>query len=89
MGDFAAFAPFAVSVDTFNVTEIFGLFKREVRHTQLFALIDIGRSLHHMQTGCQHLCGDFPVLLAVISESGDGSWLVVIIPEQAVPGFAV
>ena len=38
-----------------------------------------------MNTGCKHFCRDFSVFIAVVTETGNASWLVVVLPVKAVP----
>ena len=57
-----------------------------VCHSDLFALVDVRRPLHHVQAGRQHLGRDNAVLRAVVSEAGDSTGLIVVVPEKAVPG---
>ena len=38
-----------------------------------------------MNAGCQHFGRNFSVLIAVIAETGNASWLVVVLPVEAVP----
>ena len=85
----AAFTPFFVGIDAFDIAEVVRALERIIGHAQFFALINIGRALHHMQTGGQHFGGNFPVLRSVVSKPGNGAWLVMIVPEKAVPCFAV
>ena len=58
-----------------------------VGHANLFALIDVGRAAHHVDERRQHLGGLFPVV-PIVAEAGYGAGLVVIAPEQRVPGAA-
>ena len=88
MGKRAFLAPFLISIDAFDITEILRTLKRIVGHAKLLALINIGRALKHMQAGGKHFGGNLPVRGSVVAEAGDGSWLVVVIPEQAVPRFS-
>ena len=76
-------------MDAFDVAEILRAFKRIICHAQLFALLNVRRALHHMQAGSQHFGGNGPVLRPVVAEAGNGPRLVMIIPEEAVPGFIV
>ena len=73
------------SVDAFEITEVFQSVERTVCHAEFFALIYIRGSLHHMKACCQHFCRDFSVFVTVVTETGNASWLVVILPVEAVP----
>ncbi len=85
----AALTPFPIGVNAFDIPEIRRTFERIIGHAQFLALINIGRTLHHMQAGSQHFGGNGPVLRPVVAEAGNGPRLVMIIPEEAVPGFIV
>ncbi len=58
----------------------------EVRigHTDLFALINIGRALHAVQHHRQHLRRRHPVR-AFVAKARDDARLIVVTPEQRVP----
>ena len=89
VGDEAALAPFLICVDALDIPKIGGALEWVVCHTQLFTLVHVGGALHHVKAGSQHFRRSFPVLRAVISEAGDGSRLVVVIQEQAVPCLSI
>ena len=59
--------------------------KREVRHPQLFALIDERGAAHAVQDGAESLRRSRPVLPGVVAEPGHHARLVVVVPVQAVP----
>ena len=39
-----------------------------------------------MNACCKHFCGNFSVLITVITETGNTSWLIVVFPIETVPG---
>ena len=39
-----------VGIDAFDIAEVVRALERIIGHAQFFALINIGRALHHMQT---------------------------------------
>ena len=73
-------------IDFLNIPAVLYGGEMHVCHSDLFALVDVRRPLHHVQAGRQHLGGDNAILRAVVSEAGDRAWLVVVVPEKAVPG---
>ena len=77
-----------VCIDSFDIFVIINGFEICIGHTDFFSLIDIRRTFQHMQTGCDHLCGYLTVHRAVITESGYGTRLIVVIPVQTVPCFS-
>ena len=81
MGYMAAFAPFSVRIHALYIAEILHAPKRVIRHAKLFPLVNIRSPLHHMQTGGKHLRRHLPKFGAVVSEAGNGPWLVMVIPE--------
>ena len=84
----STFQPFAVQVQRLDVFVITDVRESHIGHTQFFALVHIGRSLHAVKDHRQHLRG-FHAVLPVISPPGYDAGQVVVIPEQAVPSFAV
>ena len=60
-----------------------------ITHTELFTLIHIGCSPHHVQECAQHFCTAYPIQRAVVPETADGPGLVMIGQVQAVPGLAL
>ena len=72
----------------FNVAVVVDGGKDDIGHAQLLALVDVGRALHAVQQGGQHLGGFLPVS-TVVAPAGDDARQVVVVPEQAVPAFAV
>ena len=59
-----------------------------VGHAQLLALVDVGRALHHVEAGAQHLGRQLPVR-PVVPEAGHDAGLVVIVPVEAVPALVL
>ena len=57
-----------------------------IRHAEFLALIDVGRALHHVEAGREHLGRADAVLGRVVAEHRDASWLVVVVPVERVPG---
>ena len=77
-------------VDRLDVPALLDGAHRVVRHAQLLALIDVGRALHHVQAGGEHLRAAHAAgLVPVAAKAGDAARLVVVVPVEAVPGFAV
>ena len=79
---------FLVGIDTVQVPEVGDVPERRVGHAQFFPLVDIGRALHKVEAGGQHFRGSLPVR-AVVAKPGDRPGLVVVFPEQAVPGHRI
>ena len=77
-----------VGVDGFDIPAFVNRRPVNIRHTELFALINVGGSLHHMEAGREHLCGQDPEFGRVIAEAGNCAGLVVVVPVQAVPCFS-
>ena len=69
-----------VNVQCFNVAVLIQRSEMRIGHTRLFALIDVGRALHHVQHGAQHFGAVHPVFRAFIAEAGDRTGLVVVTP---------
>ena len=88
VGDVAALTPFLVGVDALDVSKVCRAGEGIVGHPQLLALVDVGGPLHHVETGGQHLSRQHPVLGTVVAKTGYGPGLVVVVPEQAVPGLS-
>ena len=80
------FYQFSVSIDAVQITELIDRCERNVRHAKFFSLIYIRSSLHHVNTSCQHLCRYIMIFCGIIGISGYRTWLIVILPEQTVPG---
>ena len=74
-----------VGIERFHVPVIAQVFKIGICHAQFLSLIDIGRSLKHVKAGCQHLCR-FYAIRSVVSKAGNGPGLVMVAPEQRIPG---
>ena len=55
-----------------------------VGHSQFFALIDIRRTAHKVDSGGQHL-GTFLPVGRIAAKATHGTGLVVITPEQRIP----
>ncbi len=66
--DLSASGVFMKSVDTLDIPEIRKSREGYIGHAKLFSLIDIGRALHHMETGRQHLRRTLPVNVAVVAQ---------------------
>ena len=79
----------AVHVAGFDVLVVVDARPGHVGHAQLFALVNIGRALHQVQAGGQHLGRAFAVGRAVVAKARDDARLVVVVPVQAVPALAV
>ena len=76
-------------VDAFDIPDLVEGIKGAVGHAKLFALIYIGRSLHHVKAGRQHLGACFTKGRGVVSKAGYAAGLVMISQKQAVPGQAL
>ena len=87
MGNATGLGHFFVRIKALYIPVIFQLIKIHVCHSKLFTLIYIRSSLHHMKTGCKHLCRNFTVFSAVIPVAGNAAWLIVVGQIQAVPCF--
>ena len=72
-----------------QVVVVLHIVEEDVGHAQLFTLVDVGGALHQVQHGAQHLGADGAVLGGVVTETGDGARLVVVVPVQGVPAAAV
>ncbi len=59
-----------------------------VGHAELFTLVDIRGALHAVQHHAEHLRG-VNAVFSFITEARHDAWLVVVTPEQRIPGFVV
>ena len=76
-----------ISVDLLYIPAVLKGREGSVGHSQLFALVDVGRPLLHVQAGGKHFGGEDPPAGAVVSETGDHAGLVMVVPVQAAPGL--
>ncbi len=85
-------APLAVQggkhVMAFHIAIIGNLAEVRIGHADLFTLVDVGRALHTVQHHRQHFCGRNAVF-TFIAKTRHDAWLVVVTPEQRVPGLIV
>ena len=88
-GDETAVDILMIGVDALDVAVVLKAVEVHVRHSDLFTLINVWGTLHHVQAGREHLCGDDAELLGIIAEAGNDTRLVVIVPVQAVPRLAL
>ncbi|SBL41070.1 Uncharacterised protein [Klebsiella oxytoca] len=79
---------FDIHVVALNVAIIGDARKVRISHANLFALINIGRALHAVQHHRQHFRRRDAVF-PFITETGDDARLIVVTPEQRIPGAIV
>ena len=75
-------------VDLLEVAAVGEGAEPRVRHTELLALVDVGRALLHVEAGREHLRGAHAPLGAVVAEHRDTARLVVVVEVEGVPGAA-
>ena len=78
--------PFFPAIMDFNIIKILNAIKYTVGHADFLTLINIWGSLKCHQHGVKHFLA-FLAVSAIIPPTGNGSWLVMIGPIQAVPCF--
>lgn len=76
-------------VDFLEVPAVGERVEGRVRHAELFALVDVGRALLHVQASREHLGGEHAPLGAVVAEHRNAARLVVIVEVERVPGLAL
>ena len=81
----ACLCQFFESIDTFNITQVIHAVKRNIGHTQLFTLINIRSTLHHVKHGCQHFRGKLTIFITVIAQAGQHTGLIMITPVKRIP----
>jgi hypothetical protein len=72
-------------IERIHVAELVDGGPREVRHPELFALVDVRRPAVQVEHGGEQLRRPHAVLGIVRAEAGDCPRLVVVIPVEAVP----
>ena len=71
-----------ISVDGFHVQALVDALHRVIGHAQLFTLIDVRRTLHHVQACAEHFGAAHTAgFIAVASKTGHDAWLVVVVPK--------
>ena len=73
-----------VVVERLDVPEVVDAVKWGVRHAELFALIDVRRASMQVQHCREHL-RRLDAIGTVVTESGHGTRLVVVVPVKRVP----
>ena len=73
-----------VVIQAFYIPVLINGGKVRIGHTQFFALIDIRRTAHEVDSGGQHL-GTFLPVGRIAAKATHGTGLVVIAPEQRIP----